>query len=161
MSAELSLKHSQLCLQPLCQEILEQTTDLFQEKSLTIETDIPQDLPSVYADEELIRQVIINLIENAIKYTPEGGKVSLSILHRTTQKIQISVCDTGPGIPEEKKERIFEGHFRLKRDESKEGYGLGLSLCRKIVRAHYGQIWVDSKLNQGSCFHFTLPTYRL
>ena len=104
--------------------------------------------------------MIVNLLENAIKYTPEGGKINFSILHRTAQKIQVSVCDTGPGIPEEKQERIFEGHFRLKRDESKEGYGLGLALCRQIIRVHYGQIWVDSVPQEGSCFHFTLPVYR-
>ena len=79
------------------------------------------------------------------------------MLHRTTQKVQVSVSDTGPGIPEATKETIFEGHFRLKRDENQEGYGLVLCLCRKIIRAHYGQIWVDSVPNEGSCFHFTLP----
>ncbi|MGK7873869.1 MAG: histidine kinase [Xenococcaceae cyanobacterium] len=159
MSGQLQIQHNQLYLQSLCEEILTQFAARFQEKSQALEKDVPQDLPAVYADEELIRQVIVNLLENAIKYTPENGKISFSILHRTTQKIQVSVCDTGPGIPEEKQERIFEGHFRLKRDESKEGYGLGLSLCRKIIRAHYGQIWVDSIPNQGSCFHFTLPVY--
>jgi two-component system clock-associated histidine kinase SasA len=104
-----------------------------------------------------VRQVIVNLLDNANKYTPEGGKISLSILHRTSQKIQVSVCDDGPGIPEEKREHIFEGHFRLQRDEAQEGYGLGLSLCRKVIRAHCGQIWVDSIFDRGSCFHFTLP----
>ncbi|YAI82489.1 MAG: histidine kinase [cyanobacterium endosymbiont of Rhopalodia sterrenbergii] len=147
-------------LQALCEEILEQYTNLFEEKSLVLVRDIPQDIPQVYADEKLIRQVIVNLLDNAIKYTPSGGKVTVSILHRTTQKVQVSVCDTGPGIPEGKREKIFEGYFRLKRDQEKEGYGLGLSLCRKIIRAHYGQIWVDSAFNQGSCFQFTLPVYR-
>jgi two-component system clock-associated histidine kinase SasA len=160
MNAALQLQSSQLCLPSLCAEILEQFQPNFQEKFLTIEKDLPQDLPPVYADEELIRQVLVNLLENAVKYTPKGGNISVSILHRTSQKIQVSISDTGPGIPEEKQERIFEGHFRLKRDESTEGYGLGLSLCRKIIGAHYGQIWVDSGLNQGSCFHFTLPIYR-
>lgn len=160
MSAQLQVQPHQLYLQSLCQEILTQFTSRFQEKSQQLKQDIPQDLPAVYADEELIRQVIVNLLENAIKYTPEGGKINFSILHRTAQKIQVSVCDTGPGIPEEKQERIFEGHFRLKRDESKEGYGLGLALCRQIIRVHYGQIWVDSVPQEGSCFHFTLPVYR-
>lgn len=160
MKAELVVHYHDVLLQMLCKEILEQYTNLLEEKSLILVTDIPQDVPRVYADEELIRQVIVNLLDNAIKYTPSGGKITVSILHRTTQKVQISVCDTGPGIPEEKRERIFEGHFRLKRDQEKEGYGLGLSLCRKIIRAHYGQIWVDSVLSQGSCFQFTLPVYR-
>ena len=160
MNAELGVYHSKVYLQSLCEDIFAQFAERMRAKSQTLEIDIPQDLPSVYADAELIAQVIVNLLDNACKYTPEGGKITFSILHRTTQKIQVSVCDTGPGIPEEKRERIFDGHFRLKRDESKEGYGLGLSMCRKIVRAHYGQIWVDSVLERGSCFHFTLPVHR-
>lgn len=160
MSAKLKIEPHQLNLKPLCQEIISQFAGQIQEQSQQLEDDIPQDLPPVYADEELIRQLLVNVLENATKYTPQGGKISLSILHRTSQKIQISICDTGPGIPMEKQERIFEGHFRLKRDEKKEGYGLGLAMCRKIVQAHYGQIWVDSSPGQGSCFHFTLPVYR-
>ncbi|XLQ11981.1 MAG: histidine kinase [cyanobacterium endosymbiont of Epithemia adnata isolate EadnSB Bon19] len=161
METELAIHcHDVLLLQVLCEEILEQYTNLFKEKSLVLVRDIPQDIPRVYADEKLIRQVIVNLLDNAIKYTPLGGKVTVSILHRTTQKVQLSVCDTGPGVPKEKQEKIFEGYFRLKRDQEKEGYGLGLSLCRKIIRAHYGQIWVDSVLNKGSCFQFTLPVCR-
>lgn len=160
INAELQVQYSQLFLQDLCPEIVNQFARCCQEKDLAIAADIPHDLPPVYADAELIRQVIVNLLENALKYTPAGGKISLSIIHRTSQKVQVIVCDTGPGIPEEKRERIFEGHFRLQRDEGKEGYGLGLSLCRQIVRAHYGQIWVESTPHQGSCFQFTLPVYR-
>ena len=160
MNAQLRVQQTEVFLPGLSKEIVAQYNELLREKSLTLVQDIPQDVPPVYADEELIRQVIVNLIDNAIKYTPEGGEITLSILHRTSQKVQVSVCDTGPGIPEEKQERIFEGHFRLQRDQEKEGYGLGLSLCRKIIRVHYGQIWVDSVPGQGSCFHFTLPVYR-
>ena len=160
MNAQLHAEQTEVFLPPLSTEILGQYRDSLMERSLTLKQDIPQDVPPVYADEELIRQVIVNLLDNAIKYTPQGGEISLSILHRTSQKIQVSVCDTGPGIPEEKQELIFEGHFRLQRDQGKEGYGLGLSLCRKIIRVHYGQIWVDSVPGQGSCFHFTLPVYR-
>ena len=160
MNAQFVINCMPLCLQTLCHEVLELYQDQFLEKSLQLIADIPQDLPQVFADEELIRQVIVNLLDNAIKYTPEGGQITLSILHRTTQKVEVSIADTGPGIPETKKENIFEGHFRLKRDEEKEGYGLGLSLCRKIVRAHYGQIWVNSVPGQGSCFLFTLPVCR-
>ncbi len=159
-NAELKLKPRPLYFQDLCQEIITQVRKRVETKGQELVTDLPQDLPTVYADPELMRQVIINLLDNAIKYTPEGGTIQLSILHRTTQKIQVSVCDTGPGIPLEKRDLIFEGHFRLQRDQEKEGYGLGLSLCQKVIRLHYGHIWVDDKPNQGSCFHFTLPVYR-
>ncbi len=158
-SSHFEIHNHQFYLQNLCGEILSLYRDRCDAKSLTLQIDIPQDLPSIYADEELLQQVFANLLDNAIKYTPNGGKISVSILHRTNQKIQVSIADTGPGIPESKQENIFEGHFRLTRDEAKDGYGLGLSFCRKIIRAHYGQIWVDSVLGQGSCFQFTLPVY--
>ncbi|MDY6783516.1 MAG: histidine kinase [Cyanobacteriota bacterium] len=159
-SAELRLECRPLPLKPLCEEILAGFGDRFNAKSLQLTTDLPQDLPAVYADTELVRQTIVNLLDNAIKYTPAGGTIGLAALHRTSGKVQVSVEDTGPGIPEEKRDRIFEGHFRLERDEAKDGYGLGLALCRKVVRAHYGQIWVDSTSGEGSCFNFTLPVYR-
>lgn len=159
-TSELRLQAQRLDLGSLCLSILDYCGEQFAAKSLQVTTDIPSDLPIVLADEERMRQVIVNLLDNAIKYTPPGGKLEVAILHRTTQKVQVSICDNGPGIPEENLERIFEDRFRLERDSAKEGYGIGLSLCRRIVRAHYGQIWADSVLNQGTCFHFTLPVFQ-
>ncbi|MEH2052671.1 histidine kinase [Nostoc sp.] len=143
----------------LCIDVLEELCDRYTAKSQEVETDIPSDLPYVYADPERIRQVLVNLLDNAIKYTPEGGKISVAGLHRTTQKVQFSIGDNGPGIPVENRDHIFENHFRLQRDEGTEGYGIGLCLCQRIVLAHYGQIWVDSAPNNGAWFHFTLPVY--
>ncbi|MDJ0591765.1 MAG: histidine kinase [Pleurocapsa sp. MO_226.B13] len=160
MNSKLQLKPCPLSLQSLCREVIAQFDSRLQQKSMTFEEDIPQDIPKVYADEKLIRQLISNLIDNAIKYTPKQGKISLSILHRTNQKVQVSVCDTGPGIPPEKRARIFEDSYRLQRDRSREGYGLGLATCQQIVCAHYGQIWVDSSPEEGSCFKFTLLVYK-
>ena len=160
INATLQVKPSPLDLQPLCREIIAQFDSRLKQKSMVLEDDIPQDIPDVYADEELIRQLIGNLLDNAIKYTPEGGKISLSVLHRTNQKVQISICDTGPGIPAEKRGIIFEDSFRLDRDRDSEGYGLGLAMCHQIVSAHFGQIWVDSSPEEGSCFQFTLLVYK-
>ncbi|MEH2337972.1 histidine kinase [Nostoc sp.] len=148
-----------LQLGKLCLNVLEELCDRYTAKCQEVETDIPYDLPYVYADPERIRQVLVNLLDNAIKYTPEGGKISVAGLHRTTQKVQFSIGDTGPGIPVENRDRIFENHFRLQRDEGTEGYGIGLCLCQRIILAHYGQIWVDSVPNNGAWFHFTLPVY--
>lgn len=159
-SSELQIQPQKLDLGMLCTDVLEHLRHRFQSKAQRVEQDIPSDLPVIFADGERIRQVLINLLENAIKYTPAGGTIQLAVLHRTSQKVQVSVCDNGPGIPLENQEQIFEDRFRLKRDENKEGYGIGLSLCQRIVRAHYGQIWVDSTPNKGSCFHFTLPVFR-
>ncbi|MEL7034440.1 MAG: histidine kinase [Cyanobacteria bacterium J06592_8] len=158
-SSKLLLQPDKLDIGEFCQEILGEFNSSLERKSLQLKTDIPSDIPFVYADQERIRQVFVNILDNALKYTPRGGTLRVSILHRTSQKIQISICDSGPGIPEENRDRIFQDRFRLERDESQDGYGIGLSLCKRIIRAHYGQIWVDSSLNQGSCFHFTLPVY--
>ena len=160
ISAKLEVKPKVMSLQPLCKEVIEQFDSRLNQKSMTLIEDIPQDIPDVYADAELIRQLISNLIDNAIKYTPKQGEISLSILHRTNQKVQISICDNGLGIPPEKREQIFEDNFRLQRDLDRDGYGIGLAMCRQIVCAHYGQIWVEASPEQGSCFQFTLLVYK-
>ena len=159
-SSKLQIQPDKLDLGALCLEVKIQFRNRLKSKELHLRTDIPSDLPLVYADEERIRQVIVNLLDNAIKYTPKEGEIQIIILDRTTQKVQVTVCDSGPGIPKENRDRIFEDSFRLQRDESTEGYGIGLALCRRIILAHYGKIWVDSSANNGSCFHFTLPVYR-
>ncbi|AFZ03804.1 histidine kinase [Calothrix sp. PCC 6303] len=156
---ELPIQPEKISLNRLCFEALDELSDRLSAKSLQIDTDIPKDLPRVYADPERIRQVIINLLDNAIKYTPESGKIGISGLHRTTQKVQLSISDSGLGIPEANRDRIFENHYRLERDESKDGYGIGLCLCQRIIRAHYGQIWVEESPSGGAWFHFTLPVY--
>ncbi|WP_407640450.1 histidine kinase [Aliterella atlantica] len=158
-SSELHIEPTKLDMIGLCQEIMAHLGDRLQAKNQTLETDLPCDLPCVYADIERLRQVLINLLENAIKYTPASGTIRISALHRTSQKVQVSICDTGPGIPVENRDRVFEERYRLQRDRALEGYGIGLALCQRIIRAHYGQIWVDSGLSCGSCFHFTIPVY--
>lgn len=158
-AADLHIQPQKLELKRLYQEVIAHLSDRILAKSQIIETDIPNDLPCVYADLERVRQVLTNLLDNAIKYTPESGMIRISGLHRTTQKVQISICDNGPGIPDENRDRIFEERFRLERDAQQQGYGIGLSLCQRIIRAHYGQVWVDSPPTGGSCFHFTLPVY--
>ncbi len=156
---ELPIIPEKLHLGELCFQVLDEFSDRYTSKSQKILTDIPQDLPYVYADPERIRQVLVNLLDNAIKYTPVGGIISVAALHRTTQKVEFSVGDSGPGIPEENRDHIFENLFRLQRDQNTEGYGIGLCLCQRIIRTHYGQIWVDSSPQGGAWFHFILPVY--
>jgi two-component system, OmpR family, clock-associated histidine kinase SasA len=158
-SAQLHIEPAKLDINALCQEVLSHHCDRAKAKFQTLETDLPSDLPWIYADSERLRQVINNLLDNAIKYTPEHGTIRLSVLHRTSQKAQVSICDTGPGIPAADCDRIFEERYRLERDTACDGYGIGLSLCQRIIHAHYGQIWVDSPPAGGSCFHFTIPIY--
>lgn len=160
LNTKLVIKPKPVDLRVLCQETIAQFETRIEQKSMNFVQDIPQDLPLIYADEESIRQLIANLLDNAIKYTPNRGNITLSALHRTNQKVQVSICDTGPGIPPEKRESIFEDSFRLQRDRTSEGYGLGLATCHQIVSAHYGQIWVESSPESGSCFQFTLLVYK-
>ncbi|BAQ60297.1 clock-associated two-component sensor histidine kinase SasA [Geminocystis sp. NIES-3708] len=159
INGQLNIVAIKVNLAKISESIINNLSPKLMEKNQKIIKEIPQDLPFVYADEKLISQVIINLLENAIKYSPYDAPIILSIIHKTTQKVEVSIIDIGAGIPDNKKQRIFDGHFRLKRDEKEDGYGIGLSLCRQVVTAHYGQIWVDNNGNQGSCFRFTLPVY--
>ncbi|MGD1897566.1 MAG: histidine kinase [Phormidesmis sp.] len=159
-SANLQVSPQRLNLQKLCADVMASFESKLTAKHQHLDVDIPQDLPYVYADCDQVQRVLSNLIDNAIKYTPINGKIGVAALHRTTEKVQISIRDNGPGIPRDNQKSIFEENFRLQRDHSKDGYGLGLALCQRVIRAHYGQIWVDSKQGEGSCFHFTLPVYR-
>jgi two-component system clock-associated histidine kinase SasA len=129
-------------------------------RELRLITDIPADLPDVYADGRRMRQVLLNLLENALKYTPDGGEVSLTLLHRTSQWVQVSVCDSGPGIPEPEQQRIFQDRVRLPQtSQTTSGYGVGLSVCRRIAEVHGGRIWVVSEPCEGACFHVTVPVW--
>jgi two-component system, OmpR family, clock-associated histidine kinase SasA len=159
-SAELDLRPQKLNLIELVGSVITQLDPQFQAKLQTITTDIPQDIPFVFGDPDKLRQVIVNLLDNAIKYTPDRGRIHISALHRTAQTIQISISDNGLGIPEENQKNIFQDRHRLDRDLSQSGYGIGLAVCQQIVRAHYGQIWVESLPGKGSVFNFTLLVHR-
>lgn len=129
-------------------------------RDLELVTDIPADLPDVYADQRRMRQVLLNLLENALKYTPEGGRVTLTLLHRTSQWLQVSICDSGPGIPTPEQQRIFRDRVRLPQTSgSTSGFGVGLAVCRRIAEVHGGRIWVVSEPGEGACFYFTVPVW--
>jgi two-component system, OmpR family, clock-associated histidine kinase SasA len=157
---DLNLLPQKLDLIELISGVIDRLKSQFQAKSQVITTDIPQDLPFVYGDVDKLRQAMANLLDNASKYTPTGGQIHVSALHRTAQTIQVSISDTGLGIPKEKQKHIFQERVRLDRDLAESGYGIGLALCQRIVRAHYGQIWVESTLGKGSVFNFTLLVYQ-
>ncbi len=159
-TADLQIQPQETNLRLLLVDVLESMNSKIHHNQQTLDVEIPQDLPHVYIDASQVQRVLCNLLDNAIKYTPVGGHISICALHRTTQKVQVIISDTGPGIPTENQEKIFEESFRLQRDEAKDGYGLGLALCRRILRAHYGRIWVESTPGVGSQFFFTLPVYR-
>lgn len=127
-------------------------------KKIEINFHFPKELPKVIIDEEKIRLAIQNLIENAIRYTPEGGKIDVKI-EKKGKEIEFSIKDTGIGIPKKEQERVFTKFFRGSnaiRMET-EGSGLGLFITKNIVEAHGGRIWFKSKEGKGTTFYFTLP----
>jgi two-component system clock-associated histidine kinase SasA len=149
-----------LALGQVAAEAILELEKLWIGRDLELVTDIPADLPDVYADQRRMRQVLLNLLENALKFTPEGGRVSLTLLHRTSQWLQVSVCDSGPGIPREEQQRIFQDRVRLPQTSGNtSGFGVGLSVCRRIAEVHGGRIWVVSEPGEGACFHFTVPVW--
>jgi two-component system phosphate regulon sensor histidine kinase PhoR len=117
-----------------------------------------ESLPKVNANRDQIKQVLINLLDNAFKYTPAGGKITLSV-QLLGERLKIAVADTGIGIPSEDLERIFERFYRVDKARSREegGTGLGLSIVKHIVENYGGRVEVESTLNQGSVFSFTVP----
>jgi len=123
-----------------------------------IEVSLPAVLPAVKADPRRARQVLRNLVENAIKYSPEGGTISVSSRVRA-EDVQISVADQGIGIEEQQLGNIFDRFYQVDNASTRKvgGSGLGLSICKALVEAHDGNIWVESQPGEGSAFHFTLP----
>ena len=142
-------------------EVILELEKLWLGRNVEIRTDIPSDLPKVFADQRRMRQVLLNLLENALKYTGNGGHITLTMLHRTSQRVEVSVCDSGPGIPTEEQQRIFLDRVRLPQTSDRTtGFGVGLSVCRRIVEVHGGRIWVVSEPGEGACFTFTVPIWQ-
>jgi two-component system, NtrC family, sensor histidine kinase KinB len=117
---------------------------------------IAENLPAVLADGDMIRRVMINLLENAVKYSPANGVIRLGA-DLDQGRVTIWVQDDGPGIPSHERERIFEKFTRLREKDGPKGLGLGLAYCRLAVLAHGGRIWAESLQGNGSTFKFTLP----
>jgi signal transduction histidine kinase len=137
---------------------LSTTQGLFDEKKLKGISEIEAQIPPVYADADQLHQVLTNLIANAVKFSPERGKIRLSGRRRDTF-VQVSVEDEGPGIPPDKLEQVFE-RFQQVRDPQKShplGTGLGLTISREIVEKMGGRIWVESEPGAGAVFSFTVP----
>jgi two-component system phosphate regulon sensor histidine kinase PhoR len=127
-------------------------------KQLSVEMDNPLDLPPIRADLSRLRQVLQNLLDNAVQYTPPGGHIRVTAEVKDQRAI-VTVADTGIGIPQSDQERIFERFYRVDAARSREagGTGLGLAIAKHIVEAHGGRLWVESTIGQGSLFHFSVP----
>ena len=150
----------EISLRQVIRNCLEGQRDLAKEKGIKIKVEIPEKISKIRGSSPRLQQVITNLIDNAITYTPEGT-VTLRVEEKNNE-IQVEVIDTGIGIPPEDMPQLFEDFFRASNVEAK-GTGLGLSISKRIVEAHGGKIWCESpclESNQGSKFTFTLPKRR-
>ena len=135
------------------------------EKSISIRKEIPSDLPQAYGDPDKLEQIFINLIDNAIKFTPEGGQICVSASEGQRSEVEnfikVSVTDTGTGIGPDEIEKIFDRFYKVEKTliRTVNGTGLGLSIVKGLVEAQGGKVWVSSKVGKGSKFSFTLLKY--
>ncbi len=140
----------------LVKEVVDIIQPALDAKNQTLTENIQTGIPNIWVDSDMIRRVLVNLLENASKFSPQDAKIEIGVSTDIGMTL-FWVKDNGPGIPAEEKEAIFEKFSRLKVTNSTKGMGLGLTFCRLAVTGHGGKIWVESTLGEGSTFNFTLP----
>jgi signal transduction histidine kinase len=157
---ELTLRRQPMSVVDLVNEVMEKSVAKAQRKGLVLSSDLPGEVPPVVADEEKLRWVLLQLVDNAIKFTGNGGGVRIQVA-ALGQRVRVSVRDTGIGIPSNRRDEIFDSFRQLDGSSTRRygGTGLGLALARRIVEAHGGEMLVDSEEGVGSTFSFTLPRF--
>jgi signal transduction histidine kinase len=160
-SGDVPLELGPISLAPLVDRVAGEIEVARPGRSVRIRNEVPSDLPSVEADLERIHQVLFNLLDNAHRFTPAGGVVTVRAV-RDDGSCEVSVHDTGPGIPKEHLPLVFERFYRVDPSRSREdgGTGIGLAIARSVVEAHGGRIWAESEASGGSTFRFVLPIQR-
>lgn len=142
----------------LAVDAIDAVSPVAETKNQVINLKLPGDSPTLMIDADMIRRVLINLLENAVKYSPPDGEITLGA-EFDDQQIRIWIQDSGPGISAAEQEFIFDKFTRLDPEGDQKGFGLGLAYCRLAIEGHGGQIWVESEPDQGARFTFTLPHY--
>jgi signal transduction histidine kinase/CheY-like chemotaxis protein len=156
-AGRLTLHREPTDLRELVQSVIEVVQPLAQKKQLELKALLPGGLPAVYCDRTRIRQVLLNLVSNAARFTPSGG-ITVRVIY-DEPRVLIDVADTGPGISPQDAERIFEPFWQAPTGSRRErdGSGLGLSISKQLVELHGGRIWVESQVGVGTVFHVELP----
>ncbi|MEN6636348.1 MAG: PAS domain-containing sensor histidine kinase [Clostridiaceae bacterium] len=160
-SGKMHLELSSVSTKSLLYEISMLVEDIVSKKQICMNLEIAEDLPDIEADELKVKEILYNILSNAVKFTPEGGKIDL-IARRSDQNIEILIQDTGIGIASENMDKVFEGFFRVDAPYSRitEGTGLGLPLSKKMVELHGGELSIHSEgLDHGTTVRFTLPIH--
>jgi len=146
-------------LLPIVEKNLQRFAPLAQRKNIALQAEIPPELSRLRMDTEKIDVVLENLLSNALKFTPDGGLITITARHRRdANRIEVAVSDTGRGIPESGLKEVFEKFKRV--DDGKgavRGTGLGLAIVKHIINAHGGRVWAESVVGKGSTFTFSLP----
>lgn len=163
-AGKMELAFDEVNITDLVHSVLSTMSGLIKDKPIQMKNEIEPNLPAVKADAIRVRQVMINLLSNAAKFTEEGS-ISVNVglfkdeFHKT--QVKISVTDTGPGISKKDQEKLFQPFSQVDASPTRKtgGTGLGLSICQQLINMHGGKIWVESEVGQGSTFHFTLPLY--
>jgi signal transduction histidine kinase len=156
-AGKFEMRPEKINLHDVVEECIESSLPLVRDKRVKLEKDVPVDLPEIYADRTRVKQVLLNLVSNAIKFTT-AGRVIVQV-RREPDSLHVSVADTGIGISATDLTRLFEPFQRLDNPlaQQADGTGLGLAISKKFVELHRGRIWAESRESQGSTFHFTLP----
>jgi two-component system phosphate regulon sensor histidine kinase PhoR len=155
-SGQSPLRLSTIGVQALIAPAAERLRPQAERANLDLIVAIPDDLPEITVDIDRLRAVVVNLVHNAVKFTPPGGQITVSA-YRTAAEIVVSVADTGIGIPADDLHRIFERFYKADRARSGGGTGLGLAIAKHTVLAHHGRVWVQSEERKGSTFYVSLP----
>jgi signal transduction histidine kinase len=161
-AAQLTLSLTEFALGAVVHQVHALNEPVASRKGLTLETDVPSDLPPLLADREQVTHILGNLVGNAIAFTPEGGRVWIAvrrIVHGDRAEQQVEVGDTGIGIAPAHHGLVFDEFAQVDASPSRahHGTGLGLTIARRLVEMHGGRIWLESALGEGSRFYFTLP----
>jgi len=157
-SGKVIMKRESYDLKSIAEHVLDLLSVQLKEKQIEPQLNISKDVTAVFVDHSQIERVFINIVGNALKFTPPKGKITIAS-YKVGKEVQVDITDTGCGIPEEAREAIFEEFYRVDNpiNQQVKGTGLGLSLVKHIIEAHNGKIWVKSKAGLGSTFSFTLP----
>lgn len=145
---------------PVMNQAIDAVKPMADKKHIAVNVDIPPEMPSVWGDPKRVHQILLNLLNNAVKYTPDTGTITVTARpSESLDMVEIDVRDTGIGIPSDLLPIIFDRFSRIERPEIEHtvGTGLGLSIAKGLVEAHGGEIWVESEEGHGTCFTFTLP----
>jgi len=155
---KVALQLASLDVAALIEDVIAEEHPLAENLGVALENATTESLPLVLADRNALQRTLVNLLDNALKFTPKGGRVWVEAQSRG-EMVQVEVVDTGPGIPREEQSRIFEKFTQVRgRTGRRRGFGLGLTFCRMVVEAHGGRIWVeDGPQEKGSRFIFTMP----